>query len=78
MTPSVEGAERVKVGVLLAGAASATGALAGFAAGTAWAIAHLPRLPAEAAPRVASLRRREPLAFALLTGAIVLGCAVLA
>ena len=183
MTPSVEGAERVKVGVLLAGAASATGALAGFTAGTAWAIAHLPRLPAvalaalvavaagadivhrrgwgppppsvrrqvprewsrlfsprtvaalygarlgvgpltilvtwlwwaaivgaaslgpwpatlagagfglartgvglavaprrtaEAAPRAASLRRREPLAFALLTGAIVLGCAVLA
>ena len=46
MTPSVEGAERVRVGLLLAGAAAATGALAGFAAGAVWAIVRLPPLSA--------------------------------
>ena len=56
--------------------ATLAGATFGLArAGVGLAVA--PRVPADAAPRVASIRRGEPLAFALVTGAIVLGCAVL-
>lgn len=39
MTPSVGGWRKVRVALLLGGAAAATGALAGFAAGVAWAAA---------------------------------------
>ena len=56
--------------------AALTGASFGLArAGVGLAVAS--RVAADAAPRVASIRRGEPLAFALVTGAIVLGCAVL-